>query len=94
MRGLFMLSTKELSSQTDTNNKLDSPSTPITPTTPSTPNTTSKMFRFFFWNSPKIEKYSVENINELLLDYSKRGNDAGLIESLRELTQVLVWGMR
>ncbi|RHZ89459.1 hypothetical protein Glove_14g26 [Diversispora epigaea] len=99
MRGLLMLSTREFSSQKNSNNKLDSLNTPITPTTPSpttaSPTTASKMFRFFFWNSPKIEKYSVENIkrlSELLLDYSKRGNDAAMIESLRELTQVLVWG--
>lgn len=70
MRGLRMLVTKDLNSQKDTNKKYDSPTspntpnTPLTPITPSTPVTNSprKMFRFFFGSSPKIEKYSVENI--------------------------------
>ncbi|CAI2185247.1 9213_t:CDS:10 [Funneliformis geosporum] len=56
------------------------------------------MFGFFgglFDRAPKIEKYSPENLrnlSDLLYERSRSGNDESVVDVLKELTQVLVWG--
>ncbi|CAG8614099.1 10560_t:CDS:10 [Funneliformis caledonium] len=58
----------------------------------------STMFGFFgglFDRAPKIEKYSPENLrnlSDLLYERSKPGNDERVVDVLKEMTQILVWG--
>ncbi|GBC03975.1 hypothetical protein RclHR1_05430005 [Rhizophagus clarus] len=66
--------------------------------TQTTQNENTKMFGFWsemFGKAPKIEKYSPENIrrlSDLLKKQSKNGNDDSVVDVLKEMTQVLVWG--
>uniref|UniRef100_U9TGF0 Uncharacterized protein n=1 Tax=Rhizophagus irregularis (strain DAOM 181602 / DAOM 197198 / MUCL 43194) TaxID=747089 RepID=U9TGF0_RHIID len=77
------------------NSKPQSPVTPIQ----TTQSENNKMFGFWneiFGKAPKIEKYSPENIrrlSDLLRKQSKNGSDDSIVDVLKEMTQVLVWGM-
>ncbi|RGB36839.1 hypothetical protein C1646_813754 [Rhizophagus diaphanus] len=76
------------------NSKPQSPVTPIQ----TTQSENNKMFGFWneiFGKAPKIEKYSPENIrrlSDLLRKQSKNGSDDSIVDLLKEMTQVLVWG--
>ncbi|KAF0534774.1 Protein CLEC16A [Gigaspora margarita] len=57
----------------------------------------SQVMGWFWWTrEQKIEKYSIENLKRLsalLLDASKNGgNDEEMIETMKEITQILIWG--
>nr|CAG8605903.1 1106_t:CDS:10 [Entrophospora candida] len=55
----------------------------------------STFFGFFGDRTPKVEKYSLENLRQLstyLKNYSVNEDEGGTVETMKEMTQILIWG--
>ncbi|CAJ0764069.1 1679_t:CDS:2, partial [Entrophospora sp. SA101] len=54
----------------------------------------STFFGFFGDRTPKVEKYSLENLRQLstyLKNYSVNEDEGGTVETMKEMTQILIW---